>query len=506
MRFWIIFFAFLVSILIKLNAQLKPTNIYINVDNEITQYHTCFIKQDTAYIFGWKGYRKIPSSFPRAKYLLSKFYSNKIYSNYSRNIDSNFDQFSNFNVLYSKNKIYLLPGSNFNARRYFLTLDEYGQYISHRTDSANAVDGLIRMYFCRLRDGNFMGMGLKAYTQPQNSDYIYFKMDSTGNDVYTSPTRINNLPNVFRTIFINHRGNAVVLASLQNYRPEAHLSYSYTRFIELMDNGLPFKDTMNKSTKLIPIDAFSDTNGDYIIAGSRYDSITNRSLDPLTTPSVALMDSNATLKWQISIDRRNMPEGTFNKVKKLSDGNYLAVGKVFDSIKVDTNFNSRMNGILLKFDRLGRTIWKKEYRLKYISDISTITSLNDFSEYGNGDIIAVGEYSTGFEDSDPDTPSQRGWILKLNKNGEIINTNALIEETNSDNLFSIYPNPSSSFLNIDHAFNRKIEYNVYDLTGKKIETGFVDNYINVSHLPNGIYNLQLINKLVIELKKFEIQR
>ena len=66
-----------------------------------------------------------------------------------------------------------------------------------------------------------------------------------------------------------------------------------------------------------------------------------------------------------------------------------------------------------------------------------------------------------------------------------------IDEIDSDNNFTIYPNPTSSILNIKT--RRTIgNISIYDLSGRKIKTNTSnENKVDVTNLPSGIYIIQL---------------
>jgi len=79
-----------------------------------------------------------------------------------------------------------------------------------------------------------------------------------------------------------------------------------------------------------------------------------------------------------------------------------------------------------------------------------------------------------------------------------INTNGCLETFVSEDDIEkhiIYPNPSSSVLNIDN--NASIEsIQIFDLTGKTYfeSTGSVPSVITISHVPSGLYFCQIKNR------------
>jgi hypothetical protein len=74
--------------------------------------------------------------------------------------------------------------------------------------------------------------------------------------------------------------------------------------------------------------------------------------------------------------------------------------------------------------------------------------------------------------------------------------NSNLAEKNSNNNFSVYPNPATSFLNIVSENINPAKVSVFDLTGKKVFSSKThDNYsrLDISSLPSGIYFLNIIN-------------
>lgn len=73
---------------------------------------------------------------------------------------------------------------------------------------------------------------------------------------------------------------------------------------------------------------------------------------------------------------------------------------------------------------------------------------------------------------------------------------------NTTQNFLVYPNPVTTLLHIAHSFN-SLAYELYSVEGKKVEKGQItDQQIDVSHLPSGIYLLQLAAEDKKEMKKF----
>lgn len=75
--------------------------------------------------------------------------------------------------------------------------------------------------------------------------------------------------------------------------------------------------------------------------------------------------------------------------------------------------------------------------------------------------------------------------------------NSLSSNEFNENKFSIYPNPTSSILNIRLPSSDQYIYKIIDLTGKILSEGTIDNdnLIDVSHLSSGVYFISMFNKV-----------
>jgi hypothetical protein len=63
---------------------------------------------------------------------------------------------------------------------------------------------------------------------------------------------------------------------------------------------------------------------------------------------------------------------------------------------------------------------------------------------------------------------------------------------------SLYPNPTTGVLNIDHKSN-DIEFRVFSTLGRSIHTGKTHNHkVNLSELPDGVYWIELNDGFNIE--------
>ena len=76
------------------------------------------------------------------------------------------------------------------------------------------------------------------------------------------------------------------------------------------------------------------------------------------------------------------------------------------------------------------------------------------------------------------------WVVKSN-------TNALSTSYNEIQTISLYPNPVSNQLNLIGSVSIAKTAVIYDTLGKAITVNVINNTIDVSHLQNGVYTLEL---------------
>jgi hypothetical protein len=84
-----------------------------------------------------------------------------------------------------------------------------------------------------------------------------------------------------------------------------------------------------------------------------------------------------------------------------------------------------------------------------------------------------------------------------------ITQNTLSFENIDDKLeLSVYPNPTSSYISLSN-LNSEKKYTIYDVTGKEIDSGLINQYSNifVHHLEMGIYFLKLENYKTLKFIK-----
>ena len=107
-----------------------------------------------------------------------------------------------------------------------------------------------------------------------------------------------------------------------------------------------------------------------------------------------------------------------------------------------------------------------------------------------------GESAVYFGGFDPNSYSSTNmaWVYK-----KAYQVNEIDDLTKHENNFVIYPNPSSNELFIESEKLEGYEFNIINLLGKKVASGWINGQtetVDISSLPPNVYILRIANKAV----------
>ncbi|MDX1906078.1 MAG: T9SS type A sorting domain-containing protein [Bacteroidia bacterium] len=199
----------------------------------------------------------------------------------------------------------------------------------------------------------------------------------------------------------------------------------------------------------------------YIICGSLSDTLISFPDEDLGLPYLIRLDYRGNTLWERTYGVPTYEGGLF-AVEELSDGSFIAVGKVHTGTET---------GIVLKVDRDGDSLWMRHQRHLYGAESWNI--LRDISPAPDGGFIATGMmYPREPDSSGPGPWRQDLWVLKLDSLGcaypgcELAATG--IEEEESLSGLRVYPNPTSGSVTIEVEAPAAGRVLITDLTGKVI--------------------------------------
>ncbi|MCS7037883.1 MAG: T9SS type A sorting domain-containing protein, partial [Saprospiraceae bacterium] len=183
-------------------------------------------------------------------------------------------------------------------------------------------------------------------------------------------------------------------------------------------------------------DIVETPDGGFICSGYvRYPYITS---DFFVRGQILKIDSLGNLVWYREHSALEYNQA-FIEIKKALDGNYLISGDYSNNRYVLTSDPNGTGGVLLKIDGDGNTLWFRRY-----GDEIFDASCYDFVELPNGDIATIGFDSKG-----------RSTLVKFNKYGDILWKKQYRHNTNRESpeaLFTIIHTKDNGFFMSGYGF------------------------------------------------------
>lgn len=250
-------------------------------------------------------------------------------------------------------------------------------------------------------------------------------------------------------------------------------------------------------------EVFATADGNYIVAQQR--AYEDASSEPIYTNenriAVKKIDPQGSVIWSKEFGNSieiipGQPDPIFEPHFRPYVIKENQTGEIFIG---GTNFNW---SAILKLSSNGDSLWYREVRDRVgnygdtiINSAKEVNYLYDMALLGDSAILVAGQYQT-----DPGGPvypngAQRNWFALLDQYGcdsvgcQYIN---IIEPHTPKQELTIYPNPVSSKLRVEGA--REDGYEVYDLLGRMVLQGTLEDEIDVSELPSGAYFFRVGNE------------
>lgn len=225
------------------------------------------------------------------------------------------------------------------------------------------------------------------------------------------------------------------------------------------------------------------TAGNYLVAGSQYDTATSR-------PKMYLLKLNVVGDTIWSKRYKDLSMSELKSVWQTTDGSYVVAGSSDAS-----NPGSWTSLSVLKLDTSGTVIWDKEYGgddFDYANEIRQtsdggyiVTGLSDLGGPANGDM----------------------YLIKLDSLGNRSYPVSLTETTARSGIV-LYPNPSNGIIYIRSAVSNA-SIRIFNLEGKEVWSNDImegENVIDSKYLTTGIYLYHLqVKQEVIKTGKLFIR-
>jgi hypothetical protein len=213
------------------------------------------------------------------------------------------------------------------------------------------------------------------------------------------------------------------------------------------------------------------TDGNYLLTGSGSQG---------STGSIGRMykvNSDGDVLWSKTYGYPNNSGNNLHRTVELWNGDLASAGMTNDLSNA---------GWLVRTDSEGNVLWQREYDYNSNTDLFyTLISTSD------GGFLLGGQAKHDFP------LTQDAWLLKVDSVGcTYADCLVGVDELNSSQVVAdVWPNPASQFINIEWQRNGAAEIGLLDMTGKEVlrQSGNGQRQaVEVSHLPNGLYVLQLV--------------
>lgn len=212
----------------------------------------------------------------------------------------------------------------------------------------------------------------------------------------------------------------------------------------------------------------------------------------LTQKTIRRMDTEGNIRWTRSFGDEWF-KNEFVEMIRTQDGNFVSAGFNLSSTEqLDENEFSTYTFEIVKVDEDGKPLWTTQDTILYNPEIDVETEIKGITELSSGSIVVLG-YTWYIKNNEWVASS---WMAKYDKDGckihgcrPLTSSTELIDRAE----LSVYPNPTSDFLQIDTDASFTTVA-VYDLAGKCVIRMPYSSSIDIQAMPSGIYVLELVGE------------
>lgn len=337
------------------NAQTYNNNYLF--DKPAAVFRGLHLVDDALVVHGY-----IAESFPfyPVKYIVAKFdlQGNPVVG-YSAMLDSFTDYWTQNHFIRTSDNCFAFVGTkNTGQGGLFFKITNHGAIVFAKQYIDSTVWAYGYYHLIELYDSSFVLLGYSS-TNGLTFDLTLAKTDPSGNELWRKRIGVSNLTEMPFGLFQLNSGNILIGAGKGEY-DFYRVNYSNTYLIELDTAGniiSSWLDTTNRTYG--PTAYIQQPNGDAIYSTTWLDTVISLGGAPtsygnLVRGYIVREDSLHNKLWELKLGQASAIPNLF-QLKKVSDGNYLAVGGTYDSTYTDGQ-PYKNTGWLVKFDESGNVI------------------------------------------------------------------------------------------------------------------------------------------------------
>lgn len=247
---------------------------------------------------------------------------------------------------------------------------------------------------------------------------------------------------------------------------------NFNRIYRFDSLGQPIDTTEVSIDFGIVWDQLSDENGITCASARSFWPFGNQAL-------VFQMDEDGELNWELLLGEDFYFFQEFKQIFPTNDGNYVLMGRYYDSDPEDPDANGDENwyGWLIKISPDGQLIWDRKF--SSISSVMDHHTFQDMKPTSDGGYMMCGTVTDNWISETQITPHQQAWLIKTDEHGCVVpGCHVGVEGYEKQQHFLFGPNPVSGILNVylsDVTLTNDAMVFIYDMTGIVVESFAVRN-------------------------------
>lgn len=209
---------------------------------------------------------------------------------------------------------------------------------------------------------------------------------------------------------------------------------------------------------------------------------------------IVKLDEDLNKEWGLTVPGYHNSQEMIYKILDLGDDEYLAIGSGLD--------NWDFSGVMFKFNLDREILWDSYFHYVPRDTYTPFHKFYDVAQTPDGGFILVGDIDDDYSGFVSDT-TYYSWIVKTDSFGCLVPGCQDVLSTNPSAVhfkFSIYPNPTTDYLNLYYntaTFSENTTAELYSIQGQLLQSWRLSQnnttyMLDIQGIPPGTYVLNLI--------------